>query len=313
MAFLAVAVLVTTATVSAGDERGSDDGYKIGPDDVISVQVWQRKDLSGSFTVDDQGNLNLPLLGPVSVEGMTAEALGDELERRFAILDPGVNQVLVTVTQFLSRRFTVVGEVHAPGIFTFREFPTLWDVILRAGGATPEADMSGVQIVREGKDDGPSETLTVDLSAGIEGTDPSTLPPLQRGDSIVVPALELNAVSGKKIQVLGSVRTPGIYPLKAAGTVVEAVSVSGGHLDSADLSSVRLARRTGDGTIVYRLDLKHYLEDGYPNADLPLRPGDTVTVPSRRAGAGGVLRTVLQFSGLLSAVAGIIIASNQLR
>lgn len=303
------AVLLGPPGASAQEAAGD---YRMDTEDAVQIQVWQRPDLSGTFVVDQQGSINLPLLGAVTATGRTATELARELERRLVVIDPSIDQVLVTVVGFNSRRFKVVGEVRVPGVYTFRKTPTLWDLILTAGGATAVADMADVQIVREVDDTGRTETLSVDLSEGIENTSAESIPPLKPGDSVVVPSLSAVGVSGDQIQVLGSVRNPGLYPLRVAGTVVEAISVSGGHLGNADLTSVRLARRTRDGALVYTLDIDDYLKLGYPDADLDLQAGDTVTIPSRSGGAGGVFRTVLQVSGLLSAVAGIIIATDRL-
>jgi hypothetical protein len=168
--------------------------------------------------------------------------------------------------------------------------------------------MSSVQILRE--EEGVTRTLTVDLSGGMEHTPPEDLPPLLPGDSIVVPSLQGNAVSGEHIQVLGAVRSPGLYSVRVAGSVLEALSVSGGYLESAKLNRVTLARRQGDGTVVYDLDLKSYLEGGYPAADIPLRAGDTITVPS--GGTSTVLNEVLRISALISATASVILAVNAL-
>jgi polysaccharide export outer membrane protein len=313
MVLVGLAWLPEARAQDAPAEPASSPEYQIGADDVIQVQVWQRPNLSGVFVVDDQGRVNIPLVGSVQALGKTAVELGQDLERRMVILDPGISQVLVTVTAFNSMRFTVVGEVRAPGTYSFRKLPALWDLILRAGGETPGADMSQVQVVRELTPGGDPETITVDLSNGLDGTPPEVMPELRANDSVVVPALEANAVSGDRIQVLGSVRNPGLYPLRVAGSVVEAISVSGGYLPGAKLDQVRVTRRTEGGAVVYNVNLDEYLKVGYPGADLTLKPGDTVSIPSPRGGFSSVFQTVLQVSGLITAVASLVIASDRLR
>ncbi len=169
---LALLALLCARVASAQDQAA----YKLGVDDAVQVQVWQRADLSGTYVVDGDGNIVLPLLGAVPAKGLTADALAKDLERRYAILDPGISQVLVSVSRYSSRYLTVVGEVHNPGRYTFREMPALWDAILAAGGATSQADMASVQIVRKEKEGGETKTLTVDLSAGLESTPADSLP-----------------------------------------------------------------------------------------------------------------------------------------
>jgi polysaccharide export outer membrane protein len=286
--------------------------YRLGPDDAIQVQVWQRPDLSGTYVVDGEGNITLPLLGAVPVKGMTAAEVGKELGRRYAILDPGISEVVVSVVRYNSHYLTVVGEVANPGRYTFRAMPNLWDALLAAGGTTPQADLGAVQVVRrEGAGKEPM-SLKVDLSAGVDKTPVDSLPPLEPGDSIIVPSLAREGgVSGDQVRVLGAVRNPGIYPLRGAGTVVEALSASGGAVPGADLGAVRLARRTGGGVLVYELDVKGYLYRGHPSADLGLKPGDTVTVPSRGGGAGNVVHLVLGLAPVLSAVASVILLARR--
>ncbi len=312
-------LIILTCLVLAGpgvaraQEGGSDStgAYALGPDDAVQIQVWQRADLSGTYVVDGQGNIMIPLLGAVPAAGQTAAELGKELERRYAILDPGISEVLVTVVRYASHYLTVVGEVKNPGRYTFRDMPSLWDALLAAGGTTADADMAAVQVVRKSRSESQPKTLTVDLSKGLEDTPTAGLPELKPGDSVVVPSTKAKGgISGDQVQVLGAVQKPGIYALRSAGTVVEALSASGGASGGADLSAVRLARRTGDGVVVYELDVQGYLYQGYPAADLGLKPGDTVTVPARSGGAWGVLRAALSLAPVVSAVASVIILAR---
>ncbi|NNF07446.1 MAG: hypothetical protein HKN21_11845, partial [Candidatus Eisenbacteria bacterium] len=54
------------------------------------------------------------------------------------------------------------------------------------------------------------------------------------------------------------------------------------------------------------------LKHGYPDGDLALRPGDTITIPSKSGGFGDTFRTIIQFSGILSGLAGVILATSRL-
>jgi protein involved in polysaccharide export with SLBB domain len=101
-------------------------------------------------------------------------------------------------------------------------------------------------------------------------------------------------VGGDKIYVLGAVNAPGIYRIQAAGSVVEALAAAGGPDSEANLKKVYLTREGSKGATATQLNLKQYLENGSPNANLPLQAGDTVTV-GRSGGfwktlGGGILR-----------------------
>lgn len=313
LALLLLPVLLLAAgpvRAQTATEASEPEAYRLGPEDVLQIQVWQRPDLTGQATVNEAGKLQLPMVGEVEVAGRTPAELGDLLSERYRLLDPGVSEVLVTVAQYNSRRVTVVGEVHSPGRFGFRSIPDLWAVILNAGGATPSADLGRVQVVRgEPGGEGPG-TVTVDLSRGVERTPRETLPELRPKDTVLVPSLAADVVAGDRFQILGAVRTPGTYRLSAAESVIEAISVSGGALPNADLSRVRLTRPTAAGAISYRLDLQSYLEAARPAADLKLEPGDTITVPGDKSFLSSLMDGVGRFAPLLSVAVSLILLTN---
>ena len=244
-------------------------------------------------------------------EGLTSLELSADLSRRYSLIDATMTDVLVTITELRSQVVTVVGEVRAPGPIGFREIPDLWTVIHTAGGSTADADLANVQIVRRERERDEPYTFDVDLSQGPEGTPPEDLPALRAKDTVVVPTITEGVPTGDTFQVIGAVRNPGVYRLSAAETLVKAMAASGGPLSSADLRGVRLTRPRDGGAIAYRVDIRGYLYDGAPASDLPLRAGDTITIPEREGTSfGGVLRTLLQVVPLATAVTSLAVALN---
>jgi polysaccharide export outer membrane protein len=307
--FLLSAGLAGAIFVPAGAQAppaaSAEEEYRLGPEDVVQIQVWKRADLSGPVAVDYNGKLQLPLLGEIAVQEKTQTELGELLTARYRLLDPSIPEVLVTITGYNSRSITVVGEVRNPGKYGARTMPALWSAILTAGGATPAADLAKVQVVRHDAVEGEPPTITVDLSRGIDDPATGPLPELRPKDTIIVPSLEANVVSGDKFQVLGAVRTPGTYRWSGVERVVEALSMSGGPLPDADLKRVRLTRPTSQGAISYQLDLQGYLYEAQPSADLALKPGDTVVVPSRKSMMARALDQVLRLAPVVSVAASL--------
>jgi polysaccharide export outer membrane protein len=291
-----------TGLAGAQSAPGETDApeYRLGPEDIVQIQVWNRPDLTGPVTVDFAGRLQLPLVGEVDAKGRTVEELTPLLTERYQLLDPSIAEVMVGVTQYNSRSVTVVGEVRSPGRYGFRSIPDLWSVILNAGGATPDADLGRVQVLRGEPGESGLNTVAVDLSRGVERTPKEQLPALQPKDTILIPSLVGNVVTGDKFQVLGAVRMPGTYRLSAAASVLEAISVSGGGLPNADLSRVRLTRATERGAISYKLNLQGYLDSARPAADIELKPGDTISVPGRRSLLDTFMSGVARATPLLS-------------
>lgn len=296
-----------TTTTQAPQSSPSDASYEFGVGDVVQLQVWGRPELSGLVPVDPAGKVQAPLLGAIEVAGRTPADLTEELTQRYQLLDPSVTEVLASVAQYNSRTVSILGEVKSPGNYGFRQLPDLWDALLTAGGATPQAALGRVQIVRGQRRLDEPRTVTVDLSRGIERTPAESLPELRPRDTIVVPAIESGVPEGDAFHMLGEVGSPGSYSMFLADDVIEALALAGGASREADLRSVRLLRRTPDGSIAYEFDLESFLYQADPPADLALRPGDTITVPAKQT-------LVARISELLApfiSVAGIIVLINR--
>jgi polysaccharide biosynthesis/export protein len=292
--------------------QAQPEPYRIGVEDLLQVQVWSRPDLSGQVPVGPSGDIQVPLLGSVPAADRTPEELSAELSRRYGILDAKISEVIVTVAEYRSRSVTVVGEVKNPGRYSFQSIPNLWEILLAAGGPTPQADLGSVQIVRKDKQENEPPSVTVDLSAGIERTHLESLPAVRPHDTVLISSLggETSA-AGESFQILGAVAKPGVYKLGNAGSLLEALAVSGGPLPTADLSQVRLTRPTPKGVAAYELDVEGHLYRGEPLADMHLKSGDTITVPSDRSvDVGTVVTRIIGLTSIITAVSTLIIALN---
>jgi polysaccharide export outer membrane protein len=108
------------------------------PNDVIDMTVYQEDDLETKTTIDSSGMVQLPLLGQVKIGGLTvveATSLIQQLYNKDYLVNPQVN---ITLDQFASRLFSVLGEVQHPGSFAFpqNESVNLLEAIAIAGGYT---------------------------------------------------------------------------------------------------------------------------------------------------------------------------------
>jgi len=309
---LAIAALVVCASLALGPapaaQGAGEEDYRIGPEDQLQIQVWGRPDLTGPVTVDYAGNIQLPLIGGIEAGGRTTADLSGYLTQRFQLLDPSIPEAVVSVLQYNSRSFMIVGEVRTPGRHAFRTIPDLWSAILASGGPTSQADLAHVQLARKEPRRGEPRAITVDLSAGVGETPLEALPELRPQDTIIVPSLVGGAVTGEKIQVLGAVNTPGVYRMTPNQRVTEAISLSGGFLADADLRRVSLTRTTGYGAISYQLDLRGYLHRAHPPANLELMPGDIVTVPAKRSTLASIIDGLATMAPIISLTFGLGLA-----
>ena len=101
--------------------------------------MFENPDLSGRFRVDEKGEITIPLVGLVHVEGATAEEAAALIEKRFVeaqILQPAESHATVFIAEYATQGITVNGEVKSPGVYPALGVRKLNDVIAAAGGVT---------------------------------------------------------------------------------------------------------------------------------------------------------------------------------
>src|ERR1700723_3445579 len=161
-------------------ERPEGD-YVIGPEDKLTIRVFEVKDLSfDNEQVDASGQIMLPLIGKVKASGQTTEQLEEDITHRLEkyLQSP---QVSVSITESASQKVTVEGNVKNPGVYAVRGHTTLMQAVAMAGGPDDEADTQKVAVIR--LDNGLRKAATVDYAAIKNG---KAADPLIQGDDVVV-------------------------------------------------------------------------------------------------------------------------------
>ena len=138
------------------------------PGDIIRVEVYREKEISGEFLIDENGTVTLPIIGDQRVVGMP---VGEVRTRLVAAFREQIRNPSIIITPL--RRINVLGEVQKPGLYTVDPTVSLAGVIALAGGATGDGDLKRIRIVRDGtitRDRiGAAETLsTEDVRSGDE-------------------------------------------------------------------------------------------------------------------------------------------------
>lgn len=132
----------------AVDARQSLGDYRIGPEDLLEVQVFGVDQLARTVRVNSFGMVSMPLIGALPVGGMTAQEAERMISRRLAesyLQDP---QVSVFIKEYTNQRVTIEGAVAKPGIYPLRGETTLLRALAMAGGQGSLSDMSNVMVFR---------------------------------------------------------------------------------------------------------------------------------------------------------------------
>lgn len=257
-----IALLVCLSPLAPAAQSAGD--YVIGPQDVLSIAVFDQTDLGGKYTVELDGSFTFPLIGRIQAGGMTIRNFEVELKKALADGFFKNPQVTVSIEQYRSQRVFVTGEVRNPGSYALTGDMTLIEALAKAGSTTQNA-ADEVVVVRGGKGavDAGKETRRVNLNDLQSGAAGAVNIDLRDGDTIYVGRAQL-------VYVFGQVKNPGSYPIKTGTTILQALSLAGGVTPNGALNRLKVTRTTNGGN----KDVKVKLTD-------PVEPGDTVTVPER--------------------------------
>jgi len=160
--------------------------YRIGPADEIAIRIKGQPDYSIDKTkVSPVGSVYHPLLGEVSVAGMTIDQVRREMTRELSeyLIDP---EVSIELIEAQSAKVGVLGEVAQPGIVVLSRPMTVLDVITERGGVSPLGDMSDITVLRQDLL-GKRSSIKVNLKKVLSGkAKPEENIAVRAGDTIIV-------------------------------------------------------------------------------------------------------------------------------
>jgi len=161
------------------------DDYIIGPEDVLSINVWKEPEISRSVPVRLDGAISLPLVGEVQAGGRTPLQLEKEIAKKLQnyISEP---EVAVMVQEMKSKRFNVLGQVNRPGSYLLTNSTTVLDAIALAGGFRDFAKQKAIYVLRRNQD-GTETRLPFNYKEVVKGKNTDQNVKLEPRDSVVVP------------------------------------------------------------------------------------------------------------------------------
>jgi len=255
-----------------------DTGYRIGPNDVLSVAVLQAPELNTSARVSELGEISLPLVGTIRTTGLTTLQLELVIEARLRekyIREP---EVSVQLTDLQSQPVSVLGAVRRPGVFQLRSTQTLLEVLSLAGGLADDAG-DGVMVLRKGaarehgREAGPA-TLEVNLKTLMESRDAHVNVPIYPGDVVTVKSAAI-------VYVVGAIKKPGAFAMRGNDrlTVLRALALGEGVSPTAARGDAVVLRTNDRGERVeIAVNLDAILKGKAP--DVTLDAQDVLFVPT---------------------------------
>lgn len=241
------------AVLIMGSSAWADDGYSVGPLDVVMVEVFGEDTLTRPVAVTSQGNLELPHIGALAVNGLTTGQIAQVVTERYAdgwLVNP---QVSVKVDQYRSKPVEVLGPVKEPGTHYLTGTTTLREMLGEVGWVDTSKSSNMVVLTRA---DGDRATLRLDDIMSERGSIE-----LRAGDVV-------NVEEGKYVYVSGEVSKPGAVPYIEGLRVSQALTLAGGPAQTARLRGAYVLR--GEERISINL---RRIQDG-KDADFNMEAGD---------------------------------------
>jgi polysaccharide export outer membrane protein len=241
--------------------------YRIGPGDVLSISVWDNRDLDHKVFVRPDGKISLPLLGEVDAEGRTVAELANTLSEMYSKTVKGA-QAVVDVLEIRSRAVYFVGGVGRAGPLQLTQDLNLLQAISMAGGLAQGADLAAATLLRG------NQVIRVDFVKLLQKEDFTENIMLQPGDTILVPV-------GAVVYVQGEVRAPQALRFTKGLTMSKVIAQAGGLTPMAAPKRVTLLRSSDGKKQAIEINVADIMEGDPKAPDVPVEPDDIITVPQR--------------------------------
>ena len=252
---LLTSLVAAVLALATGGPALADNGYVLGPNDTITVQVYGQPDAGVTTRIKADGTIIMPLIGTVKAEGSTQLELAETIKNKLVsggfLKQPFVN---VEIGAYVSKTVNVAGKVTTPGVYPLDKQYTVLEVLLKSGWIREQG--AGYVYLRRAKG---GDEIKLDAEALVRGA-PDKNVVLAPGDTLFVPDVDTFYISGQ-------VGHPGTFPILKGMTVRQAIDLAGGVTAAGSVRKVALIRGGG--------------KEVPANLDAPVQKGDVYIAKER--------------------------------
>lgn len=204
--------------------------YVVGSGDGLAIDIWGGISQRLQRTVDREGRIQLPEVGPFLVSGRTMGEIQRTVQQllRTQYRDISVD---VSLSRLRTIRVYVVGDVTKPGPYEVSSLSTPLNALFLASGPTEQGSLRTVRHMRNNQ-----LVQEVDIYDLLLRGIRSDLKRLENGDTLLIPPL------GKQVRIEGLVRRPAIYELRGEKSLADVLDLAGGVLPTATLHNIQVQR-----------------------------------------------------------------------
>jgi len=201
--------------------------YTLGPGDQLKVEYYGNENLTKEGYITRTGTLHLPLLGPVTLAGLTFTEAETLISNKVKTELIGTN-TFITLGELRSINIYVLGSAYKPGAYTISALSTLTNALFATGGVNRNGSLRNIEVKRNGK-----TIQTFDFYDLVIKGDTSKDIRLEQGDTIFIP-LRNNSAS-----IVGAIPRAGLFEFKEGETIKDLITFGG---EVARYSKIELSR-----------------------------------------------------------------------
>ncbi len=212
-------------------------GYVIGANDQLLIDLTGNSEVSYDLKVSPEGTIKVEYVGIIPVAGLTIEAATTRIKSRMATvyagLSSGNTRLNVAIGNIRSIKVILTGEVKTPGTYTLPSLATVFNALYSSGGPTENGSFRAIELIRSGK-----KIAVLDIYEFLMKGEIATNLKLQDQDIIRIPVYQ------SRIEIVGEVKRPGIYELKAGESYANLLNYAGGFTENAYQARVKVLKNT---------------------------------------------------------------------
>lgn len=244
--------------------------------DALEIIAPQSEELSRIVVVAPDGTVDFPAMQALPVDGITLQRFKEVLVAQLSRYMESTPLIMVRFSESYPLKVNVLGQVMVPGLYQVANTATLQGAIGAAGGFIPGAQLSKIKLIRTSN--GVKQEQIVNMEQFYLNGDPSVLPQLQDGDTIVVPGNPL----ATNVKVVGGVEHPGSYEIFFQTTLLDVIYLAGGPTDDANLKKIKIVSLSGQDAREVSIDIKNLIKSQSYRTIPIVVPGDVVYVPQKK-------------------------------
>ncbi len=212
--------------------------YILGPDDEVVIHVFGYSEQTYNLTVNPEGNIYIPNVGPLYVNGFSIDQALAKVRARLAetiykVITSGQTKVSLDLGKIRSIRVTVIGEARKPGTYLVSSLSTLFNILYLCGGPTEMGSYRNIELIRDGR-----VKRTLDIYDFLTKGDMKDNVLLEELDVIRIPYYKT------RVTIAGQVKRQGKFELQPNETFNQLLIYTGGFSDDAYRASVNITQLT---------------------------------------------------------------------